>query len=130
MYQREYEKKLVTPEQAIAAIRDGDMLVYGTSLAEPPILLKAIADRIRAGDLKRLRVFSTLPMKHACETILAVDLMDCVEVYSQFVSAGQRGLVSTDLAYFTPNHFHQVPRILTEFIGVDVCATMVSPMDR
>ncbi len=130
MYEHEYQKRLVAPEQAIAAIRDGDMLVYGTSLAEPPALLRAVAVRLRAGDLKRLRVFSALPMKHACETILAVDLMDCVEVYSQFVSAGQRGLVSTGLAYFTPNHFHQVPRILTEFIGVDVCATMVSPMDR
>jgi itaconate CoA-transferase len=29
-----------------------------------------------------------------------------------------------------PNHLHQVPRLLTEFIGVDVCVTMVSPMDK
>lgn len=130
MYEHEYQKKLVAPEQAIAAIRDGDMLVHGFALAEPPALLMAIANRLRAGDLKRLRVFSGFPLKHSCETILAVDLMDCVDAYSQFVSTGQRGLVSTGLASFMPNHFHQVPRLLTEFIGVDVCVTMVSPMDQ
>jgi itaconate CoA-transferase len=130
MYEHEYQKKLVAPEQAITAIRDGDMLVHGLALAEPPALLRAVAARLRAGDLKRLKVFSSLSLKHACDTILSVDLMDCVEVHSQFVSTGQRGLVDTGLAYFVPNHFHQVPRLLTEFIGVDVCVTMVSPMDR
>jgi itaconate CoA-transferase len=130
MSESEYRKKLTTPEEAVAAVRDGDMLVPGAALAEPPALLRAIADRLRSGDLERLRVFSSLPLKHACETVLAVDLMDCVEVYSQFVSAGQRGLVGAGLAYFVPNHFHQVPRLLTEFIGVDVSVTVVSPMDR
>ena len=130
MYEHEYQKKLVTPEQAIAAIRDGDMLVHGFGLAEPPALLRAIAGRLRAGDLKRLRVFSGFPLKHACETILAVDLTDCVDTYSQFVSTGERGLVNTGLASFVPNHFHQVPRLLTEFIGVDVCVTTVSPIDK
>jgi len=130
MYESEYHEKLVSPEQAVAAVRDNDMLVHGPGLAEPPALLRAIAVRLRAGDLKRLRVFSNLPLKHACETVLAVDLMDCVESYAQFVSAGTRGLVSTGLALFIPNHFHQVPRFLTEVIGVDVCATMVSPMDK
>ncbi len=130
MYEHEYQEKLVTPEQAMATIRDGDMVVHGFGLAEPPALLRAIADRLRAGDLKRLRVFSGFPLKHACETILAVDLMDCVDVYSQFVSTGERGLVNTGLASFVPNHFHQVPRLLTEFIGVDVCVTTVSPIDK
>ncbi|MDD5010119.1 MAG: acetyl-CoA hydrolase/transferase C-terminal domain-containing protein [Syntrophorhabdaceae bacterium] len=130
MYEHEYQKKLVAPEKAIAAIRDGDMLVHGLALAEPPALLRAIADRLRAGDLKRIKVFSSLPLKHACDTILAVDLMDCVDAYSQFVSSGERGLVSTGLASFVPNHLHQMPRLLTEFIGVDVCVTMVSPVDQ
>jgi itaconate CoA-transferase len=106
------------------------MLVHGFGLAEPPALLQAVADRLRAGDLKRLRAFVGLPFKHASDTLLAVDLMDCVEVHAQFVGTGSRGLVRTGLAYFVPNHFHQVPRLLTDFIGVDVCVTTVSPMDR
>jgi itaconate CoA-transferase len=130
MYKTEYKRKLVTPEHSIGAIKDGDMLVHGFGLAEPPALLKAISGRLRMGDLKRLKVFAGLPFKHMSETLLAPDLMDCVEVYAQFVGAGSRGLVHTGLAYFVPNHFHQVPRLLTEFIGVDVCVTTVSPMDQ
>ena len=130
MYKKRYMEKLVAPEQAVAVIKDGDMLVHGFGMAEPPALLMATADRLRAGDLKRLKIFSTLPFKHVCNTILAVDLMDCVEIYAQFVGAGSRGLIRTGLAYFVPNHFHQVPRLLTEFIGVDVCVTTVSSMDQ
>jgi itaconate CoA-transferase len=130
MFDSEYRGKLTTPEEAVRGIRDGDMLVHGLGLAEPPALLRSVADRLRAGDLKRLRVFSSLPLKHVCDTVLAVDLMDCVDAYSQFVSAGERGLVSAGLTSFVPNHLHQVPRLLTEFIGVDVCVTMVSPMDQ
>ncbi len=130
MFESEYKKKLTTPEGAVSAIGENDMVVHGLGLAEPPALLRAIAARLRAGDLKRIRVFSSLPLRHVCENLLAVDLMDCVEAYSQFVSTGERGLVGAGLAYFVPNHLHQVPRLLTEFIGVDVSITQVSPMDK
>lgn len=130
MYETEYKQKLVTAEQAATLVKEGDMLVHGFGLAEPPALLMAVANRLRAGDLKRLKVFAGLPFKHMRDTLLATDLMDCVEVHAQFVGAGSRGLVHTGLAYFVPNHFHQVPRLLREFIGVDVCVTTVSPMDQ
>ena len=130
MYVSLYQGKLVTPEQAVTLIGEGDMLVHGVGMAEPPALLRAVAAHLRAGDLKRIKVFSALPLKHVCETLLAVDMVDCVDAYTQFVSAGQRGLVSAGLASFVPNHLHQVPRFLTEHIGVDVCATVVSPMDK
>jgi itaconate CoA-transferase len=130
MYETEYKQKLVTAEQAAGMVKEGDMLVHGFGLAEPPALLMAVTNRLRTGDLKRLKVFAGLPFKHMRDTLLATDLMDCVEVHAQFVGAGSRGLVHTGLAYFVPNHFHQVPRLLREFIGVDVCVTTVSPIDQ
>jgi itaconate CoA-transferase len=130
MIETEYKNKLTTPEQAITAIRDGDMIVHGLTMAEPPALLRAVASRLRIGDLKRIRLFSVLPLGHVCKTLLVPDLVDCVESYTGFVSAGERGLVRTGLSYYIPNHLHQVPRLLKEFIGVDVCVTTVSPMDR
>ena len=130
MYKTEYKQKLVTPEQAAGIIREGDMFIHGMALAEPPATLRAIEARLRAGDLKRLKVLSALPLKHACDTVLSVDFVDCVEAHSMFVGSGQRGLVRTGLASFVPNHLHQVPRLIAEFIGVDVCATIVSPMDK
>lgn len=130
MYHTEYQKKLTTPESAVKAIGEGDMLVHGLTMAEPPALLRAVAARLRSGGLKRLRTFSVLPLAHASSTVLVPDLIDCVEAYSGFVSARTRGLVKTGLNYFIPNHLHQVPRLLSEFIGVDACITMVSPMDE
>lgn len=129
MYKKEYQGKLTTPAQAVKSIQKGDMLVNGLTMAEPPALLKAVADRLREGDLEKIRMFSVIPLESVCSTILAPDLVDCVEAYSGFVDSGTRGLVSAGLNYYVPNHPHQIPRLLEEFIGVDVCITTVSPMD-
>jgi itaconate CoA-transferase len=130
LYQNEYRRKLVSPSKAAELIQENMTLAHGLTMAEPPELLGAIAGRLRAGDLKKLKVFSLLPLKTAMDTVLAPDLCDCVEAISGFVSGGERGLVATGLNYYMPNHFHQVPRLLTEFLGVDVLVTMVSPMDK
>lgn len=129
MYRKQYQEKLTTPEVAVKLIRKGDMLVHGLTMAEPPALLDAIAGRLREGDLEKIRMFSVLPLSSVCSSILAPDLVDCVEAYSGFVDSGTRGLVSSGLNYYVPNHLHQIPRLLKEFIGVDVCITTVSPMD-
>lgn len=130
MDRSEYRRKLATPDQAVEKIREGATIAHGLTMAEPPALLAAIARRLRAGGLKRLKVFSLLPLKPVCDTLLAPDLMDCVEAYSWFVSGGTRGLVQVGLNYYIPNHFHQVPRLITEFMSLDVMVTTVSPMDR
>lgn len=129
MYQKLYQKKLTSPEEAVKLIRKHDMVVHGLTMAEPPALLKAVAERLREGDLDKMRIFSVIPLDSVCSTVLSPDLMDCVDAYSGFVDSGTRGLVSTGLNYYIPNHLHQIPRILEEFIGVDVCITTVSPMD-
>jgi itaconate CoA-transferase len=129
MYHEEYRNKLTTPEEAVAHVRENGLLCYSMAQAEPPALLAATAARLRSGDLKRLRVFHMLPLQHACQTILALDLADCVEVFSGFVSAGERGTVAVGLNQFIPNHFHQVPRLLSEYLEVDTVLATVSPMD-
>jgi itaconate CoA-transferase len=75
MYSSLYKKKLTTPEEAVRLIKNDDMLVHGLTMAEPPALLRAIASRIRAGGLERIKVFSVLPMAHACTTLLVPDLV-------------------------------------------------------
>lgn len=129
-YLSEYRHKLTTPEKAVEAIPDGATLIYGLVMAEPPGMLAAIAKRLRSGDLKRLKVYSLLPQKYACETVLALDLCDQVEAYSWFVSGRERGLVRAGLNYFVPSHFHQIPRLVSEFMELDVTVTTVSPMDK
>jgi itaconate CoA-transferase len=130
VYQSEYKRKLTSPQDAVAAISSGATLIHGMATAEPPALLGAIAERLRSGDLKDISVYSLLPMKTAAETVLAEDLAHTVHAYSWFVSSSDRRLVDCGVNHFVPNEFHQVPRLIREFMEVDVVVTTVSPMDR
>jgi itaconate CoA-transferase len=129
-YRAQYRRKLTIPEQAVSGIKSGSTLVHGLAAAEPPALLQAIADRVRAGELKDLSVHSLLPMENVSKTLLSPDLADCVQAFSWFVSKSSRSAVRVGLNYYVPNHFHQVPRLMTENLDIDVTVTTVSPMDR
>ncbi len=126
----EYRKKLTTAQDAVAPIKNGDTIVHGLTIAEPPALLAAVADRARAGDLTGIKVYSLLPLAHAAKTVLAPDLSDCIDAYTWFVSAQDRGMVRVGLDNFVPNYFHQVPRLCREFMEIDWMVTTVSPMDK
>jgi itaconate CoA-transferase len=130
IYSAEYRRKLTTPEKAAAGIPPGATLVHGMAVGEPPALLGAIAQRVRAGDLENLKVFSLLPMEHAAKTILAEDLAGRIHPFCWFVSASDRELVKKGLNYFVPNEFHQIPRLIRDFMQIEVTVTCVSPMDN
>ena len=130
MYQSEYDRKLTDPTAAAASIAENASLIHGLAMAEPPGLLTALAERLRSGDLKKLQVHVLLPNPTSLQTILAPDLVDQVEAITWFVSGGERGLVRTGLNYFVPNHFHQVPRLIRDYLDLDVVMTTVSPMDK
>ena len=51
-----YRSKLTTPDQAVVAIPSGSKLSMGMAMAEPPALLKALADRAGAGGIEDLKV--------------------------------------------------------------------------
>jgi len=129
-YISEYRQKLTTPRKAVEKINSGDTIIHGMINAEPPALLGAIADRARGGDLKDIKIFSMAPQAHATKTVLAPDLSDCIQAYSWFVSGADRPLVKVGLNYFVPNYFHQIPRIIRDFMDTDVTVTTVSPMDK
>ena len=130
IYSAEYQQKLTTPQTAVEQIKNGDTIVHGMTIAEPPALLAAIADRARGGDLKDIKIFSFLPLEHAAKTVLAPDLSDCIQSYSWFVSGTDRAQVKVGLNYFVPNYLHQIPRLIRDFMEIDVTVTTVSPMDR
>lgn len=129
-YAAEYKQKLTTPEKAVELIKNGDTLVHGSTISEPPALLAAIAHRAREGSLKSIKVYSSLPMEYAAKTVLSPDLSDCIQAYSWFVTAADRARVKVGLSYYVPNYIHQIPRLVSDFIDIDVVITTVSPMDK
>lgn len=130
MYRQEYRRKLTTPDQAVESIRHAATIVHGMASGEPPALLAAIAQRVRQGDLKDLKVFSLLPMANAAATILSPDLAGLIQPHCWFVSGADRDQVRTGSHVFVPNQFHHIPRLIRDFMEVDVTVTTVSPMDR
>ncbi len=130
IYKAEYQKKLTTPEKAVKKIKDGNTIIHGTTIAEPPALLAAIAERAREGNLKGIKIYSFNPQEHASKTYLTPDLCDCIEAYSWFVSKANRPQSAVGLTQFVPSYLHQVPRFIKEYMNVDITVTTVSPMDK
>jgi len=124
----EYKSKVASLEEAVAPIRDDETIVYGMSVSQPPGLLRAIADRARAGDFKSLKMYSFLPLAHARETIGAPGLCDVIHHSTWFVGSQERGLVTVGLDYFVPCYLHQIPRLCRESMDIDTVITTVSPM--
>ncbi len=129
IYSKEYRQKLTNPQKAVEIIKNGDTIIHGATISEPPALLAAIADRARAGMLKDIKIYSSLPMEHARKTVLSPDLADCIQCYSWFVTAADRSMVKVGLSYYVPNYVNQIPRLIRDFMQVDVTVTTVSPMD-
>lgn len=129
-YADQYRAKLTTFEDAAAAVGDGETLIHGVTIAEPPGLLAAIADRARNGFLANIKVYTFNAQKHFAGTLGSPDICDVVESYTWFVSESSRNMVRVGLTQFVPAYLHQVPKIVMENIDVDVAVTTVSPMNE
>jgi itaconate CoA-transferase len=132
-----YQSKLTTPDQAVASIPSGSKLSMGMAMAEPPALLKALAERAGAGEIEDLKVYYFEATKIAGETILRYELNDRIRPYCMFISAAERALIKRGVEdggrkviNYVPNNFHQAPRLLIDEIGIDTFVCTVSPMDR
>jgi itaconate CoA-transferase len=129
-YEEQYQTKLTNPHHAVEHITSGDTIVYGMSIAQPPALLAALADRARRGDVKGLKVYTFLPRDPAAKTVLSPDLADTIENYSWFVGAADRDSVKVGLNYHVPSYLHQIPQLVEEYMDTDVAMATVSPMDK
>lgn len=125
----EYRAKLCKPEEAMAALPDDSLTIFGTGLSEPQQLLWALASRLRDGNLARLRIFSGPPGYHAADSVCASDIAHKVERVCQFVGPTERDNIKSGVVSYLPHQFHQIPRLISETMDVELAFTTVSPMD-
>jgi itaconate CoA-transferase len=131
-----YQSKLTTPDQAVRSIPSGSRLSMGMFAAEPPALLKALADRAAAGAVEDLRIYYYETARIAGDTVLRYELNDRIHPYCMFVTAVERALIQRGIedggrkvVNYVPSNFHQAPRLLAEEIGIDTFVCTVSPID-
>lgn len=133
---QEYQRKLTTAEKVAEQIRSGSNFSFGMGAGQPPALLTAIANRIKSGDLKDLKVYYKIAMEHAAKTIMAPEALHAVELNPLFISAYDRAIIKEQqkthhkVVNYVPAYFYQIPRLLTEFVQMDTFVTTVSPMDK
>ena len=131
-----YKGKLKSAAEAAAMIPSGSRMAMGMAMAEPPALLGALAERARAGEVGKLRLYYFEAMSTAADTVLAYDLVDRIEPYCMFMTKADRATVKRGLdedrkvLRYVPNTFHQAPRLMIEEIGIESFVCAVSPMDR
>ncbi len=126
----DYKRRLMSAEEAVKLIPDGASIVQPLGAGEPPAVLAAIADGARKGQFTNLTMRALLPFAATKSTVLAPDLKDIIHWDSLFLGGADREAYREGRAVFTPNYFHQVPRLFSEFIPVDVTIACVSPMDK
>ncbi len=122
----EYNRKLVTAEEAVKAIKSGDNIVLPIGGGEAPMLLDALAKR--KDELEGVNVHQLLALRKLA--YLQPGVEKHIKHNSWFTSGASRALVQQGLADVTPNYFHEVPRLMTEYLNVDAVMATVSPMDE
>lgn len=131
-----YASKLTTPAKAVSSIADGETVSVGMAIGQPPALLMALADRLRANDLKGIRVYYKIAMEPLAKSLLAEDVIEKVDAHSFFMGGPDHEIVKRQVktgkkvVSFVPVHFSQIPRLFEEIIPLDTFLITVSPMDK
>lgn len=132
----EYQRKLTSPAEAVSVIKSGSSLSFAMAAAQPPALLAAIAERLRAGALDDLYLFYMHAMRQVGETVLADDVLHAVHPCPMFLTEVDRRIIrkqqqsGVKILSYVPAYFYQVPRLFADFIPIDTFITSVSPMDK
>ncbi len=134
-HQEDYRARLMSADAAAALIPSGAKVAMALGIAQPPALLKALADRAEAGAVGDVNLYYLLSTAIAGETVLRYELTDRIRPYSLFHGPIERALELRGEAegrrgvWFVPTGFQQAPRVLCDEIGVDTLVATVSPMD-
>jgi itaconate CoA-transferase len=135
MYETEYKSKLMSPAAAVELIPSRGTLSMGMAVSEPPALLRALEDRVKAGQIEELRVYYSHSVAAAAFTILKYEYMNVIKPHPFFPTIVERRLFEQGqqdgrrVVFYMPGNFSAMPRTLRE-IGIDAFVVMVAPMDK
>lgn len=125
-YREQYQRKLVSPEKAVAQVKSGDWVDYGHFTCSPTFLDPYLARR--AGELENVKV------RAVCYPgLAAVAMADPTRrkfMYNNWhFSGGDRALHDRGLCNYIPLVYHEGPS-LYQLIESDVFMVKVAPMDE
>ncbi|MTJ83380.1 MAG: acetyl-CoA hydrolase/transferase family protein [Telmatospirillum sp.] len=126
-WQAKYKDRIVSADQALAAVKSGDRIVVGHATGEPQALLEALvarADSLR--DVEIVHMVAMGPAKYA-----QPGMEKSFRHNAFFLGGSTRKAFEEGRADFTPCFFSEVPRLFkTGAMPVDVALIQVSPPDE
>jgi acyl-CoA hydrolase len=124
--QQLYQKKRMTPADAVKLVRSGDTIIVPTGVGEPPALLTALSEQRR--DFTDVKVSQILAMRKY--DYIDPQTADHVRHVAFFFGGATRAGGQEGWIDFIPNYFSEIPhQIERGQIASDVVFSMVSPMD-
>ncbi len=127
MYASEYKRKLVSADEAVKAVKSGDIVDYGFFNGKPVVCDIALAKR--KDELKDVQVYSAVTLPPVPEV---AKIRDSFTYQDWQFSKISRILQSNyGLAYYSPILYHQAPKYYREGIAPhrNVVINQVAPMD-
>jgi itaconate CoA-transferase len=136
MFERDYQKKLISAENAAAMIAKKCNMSFGMAISQPPAIIEAIGKRAREGGFEELKVYYLHAEKPANEHLLQYGLMDVIKPCPGFLGKKERELAERAMKdgrkviFYVPNSFSHMPGYFRKQIDLDTFVTTVSPMDK
>ncbi len=124
-WQKIYDDKLVTAEEAAAVIESGDHLWFPVGAGEPDVFLKALI--ARKDTLSGVVIHQILPAKPG---YFDRETAPHIRHDSLFISGASREAVQGGWADLTPNYFSEIPRLIRDYWSADGVGVVVAPMDE
>lgn len=126
-FTEEYNKKLVTAEEAAKAVKSGDWVEYGQFVTQTQDVDKALAKR--KDELEDVKIRATT--RATPLAVIEADPNQEVFTYNNHHFSGyDRKLQDNGSSFFIPLNYHEQPRYYRENHQLDVAILGVTPMDE
>lgn len=121
--------KFISPEEAVKAIKSGDHVHLSSVASVPQVLVKAMAERGKAGELKNVRVHH---LHTEGEAPYAVQEMEGVfQLDSFFVGGNVRSITQQGYADYIPIYLSETQKLYRSgVLPCNVAMIQVSPPDK
>jgi acyl-CoA hydrolase len=126
-WQHDYERKLISPEQAVQRIAPGRRILIGSGAAEPSLLVEALVsagDHLADNDVVHLLTLGPAPY-------VQPGLEARFRHTAFFIGENVREAVQAGRADFMPVFLSEIPELIrSRRVRVEVALVQVSPPDR
>ena len=127
-FTKEYEKKLVSADEAVKCIKSGDWVDYSWNLGIPMDVDKALAKR--APELADVKIRGGLSM-HDLDIFHVENASEHFTYNSAHVSGIERkNMAPNGIVYYTPIRYSELPYYYDDMEPNDVFIARVTPMDE